>query len=397
MKTIRAVLQKGGVLLLTLALLLSLSGCMDSVELKNRSIIKVVGVDWAEDEFLLTMLQFSPQAQSGEQSSASKSVVAQTSGKSISEAMGKLGEYNGNEVFLGNISFLVVGKEAAEQGLERTLTFFNADHEVSPEVYISMAQDKAEDIVRAKTQEGANPQQLKSLVEQGRKNGLLGRPTLRDVMNRLQSDCADPYLPIFETVKLKDGEDVLRIAQMAVFKNGRLQDTLSIEEAKGVLWATNELNKAVLTVDFGEQKASRAAVELTKSKSRVKVKIENDHPVFYLNIRAEGNIREVSFDRGGGTRIEELGEIQNEVAAQIKSTVQRTLDKVFYEDKSDVFRYSEFVKKYEPQYWKANQQNWDELIGESEFHINVECSIDHPGLETKHSQTNPQGQAVVGQ
>ena len=175
---------------------------------------------------------------------------------------------------------------------------------------------------------------------------------------------------------------------MAVFRDGKLKDTLSIEEAKGVLWATDELARAIITVDFGEDKASRASVELDNSKTKAKVRLERGKPVLDLSIQSEGSVHEVSFDRGGGTEIGELEEIQNEVAGQIKETVQHTIDKVLLEEKCDVFRYSEFIKKYEPEYWKENQQDWDKVIDQMTINISVDCRIDHPGLESKHFQVD---------
>ena len=374
----------------TLCMLLCLSGCMSSAELKNRTIVKMVGVDAEGEEFILTMLQFAPKAESGEKTSESETKIAQVRGKSISEAIGKVSQYTGNEVFLGNSGFLVIGKEAAEQGVERALNFFNSNHEVSPELYIVMAKDKAEDVIRVQCEEGAATTQLKSLVEQGQKNGLLGSPTLRDVMNRLQSDCAEPYLPLVDIVKSKNGEKVIKISGMAVCKDGKAKELLSVEEARGVLWATDELHRALLTVDFGEEKKSTASVELGESKSRVKVHLKEGKPVLELSIKSKGHLKEVNFDRGGGVKMEELKEIENEVFSRIKSTAERTIDKVLFREKCDVFRYSEFIKKEEPDYWKKNEQRWDEVIDEMKIHVFVNCKIDHPGLEAKHHQVAEQ-------
>ena len=44
------------VLLLTVVLLVSCTGCMDSVQLKSRTIIKMVGIDREEEQYLLTLL-----------------------------------------------------------------------------------------------------------------------------------------------------------------------------------------------------------------------------------------------------------------------------------------------------------------------------------------------------
>lgn len=46
------------VLLLTVVLLVSCTGCMDSVQLKSRTIIKMVGIDREEEQYLLTLLYF---------------------------------------------------------------------------------------------------------------------------------------------------------------------------------------------------------------------------------------------------------------------------------------------------------------------------------------------------
>ena len=66
--------------------------------------------------------------------------------------------------------------------------------------------------------------------------------------------------------------------------------------------------------------------------------------------------------------------------------MRQTVDKVFFEKKSDIFRYSEFIKKYEPDYWKANQEDFEQVIDDCRIEIYVDCLIDHPGLEAKHSR-----------
>ena len=116
----------------------------------------------------------------------------QTRGSSISDAIDEVSRYSGNEVFLGNSSFLVVGRTAAELGLEKVVNFFNANHEVSPELYVAMAQGEAAEIIQVQSQGDSGPTQLKSLVEQGQENGLLGRPTLKDIVNRLQGEYTQP-------------------------------------------------------------------------------------------------------------------------------------------------------------------------------------------------------------
>ena len=127
-------------------------------------------------------------------------------------------------------------------------------------------------------------------------------------------------------------------------------------------------------------------MELTDSESQVKVSMQDGKPVLLLEIRTEGSVLEAPFPNGGGVGMEQLGEIQIEVSSQIKDTVRQTVDKVFFEKKSDIFRYSEIIKKYEPDYWKANQEDIEQVIDDCRIEIYVDCLIDHPGLEAKHSR-----------
>ena len=91
---------------------------------------------------------------------------------------------------------------------------------------------------------------------------------------------------------------------------------------------------------------------------------------------------------GGGVEIDQLPQIQNAVSARIKSTVEEVVDQVFFSQKSDIFRYSEFIRKEEPDYWKQHHEDFEQVVEDCTFEIDVECIIDHPGLEASHTQEN---------
>ncbi len=315
--------------------------------------------------------------------------------------------------------------------MDPLLSYFNANHEVSPELYVTMTTGRAEKIIQVQSQRDSSFSQVKGMIRQGQKNGMLGRPALRDVINRLQSDSSEPYLPLVETAQDSSGKRLLRVAGMGIFRGGkyivplsleeargllwatneldralvtvavgdepssrasvelqksksRVQVPLSLEEARGLLWATNELDRALVTVAVGDEPSSRASVELQKSKSRVQVRLQDGKPHLFLSIRTQGEVRELTFEGGGGAQLNQLTEIQNAVAGQVKATVRHTIDKVLFEHKSDIFRYSEFIRKYLPDYWKENQQRWEQVIDDCTVDISVDCIIDHPGLETSH-------------
>lgn len=77
--------------LFALGITLTLCGCMKSVELKERTIIRMVGVDVDGQDFVLTMSQFSPQTQSGEKSSSRTQVVQTREARSAMQLMKSAG------------------------------------------------------------------------------------------------------------------------------------------------------------------------------------------------------------------------------------------------------------------------------------------------------------------
>lgn len=362
-----------------------LGGCMQSRELKQRTIIQAVGVDKKEELFVLTMQRFLPDPSGGSAAGAGgdQNTLVQVSAPTVGEAVDKVTHYHGSEVFLGTSSYVVIGRRAAQEDLEAILSYFNSHHEITPELNIVMAQRSAEEIIQAQVQKEENTSlQVENILTQHGKSGLAGQAMLRNVMNRLESAKSDPYLPILTTVQSPQGEELVKLAGMAVFREGRLKDQLNLQQARGALWAMDEIQSAVMSVEFGPQ--SRATVDLTRSRSTLRTSIQDGAPVFALTIRCEGGVEEVVLPQGGGAGVPQLEEIQTALEKKIENEVQNAVRKVFFQDRSDIFRYSEFLKKYHPDFWKKNQQRWEELIGESRFTCQVQCRLDRPGLEAEH-------------
>lgn len=374
------------VLFLGLVMMMGLSGCMEARELKERTIIEAIGIDKKDDLYILTMQKFTPDASTGDASGVGGTTASlvQTTGKTVSEAVDKVTHYHGNEVFLGNSTFIIVGREAAKDGLEYVLNFFNTTHEITPEIRCVMAESSAEEIVKAQlNQPQSTSSRVETLLEQNQKNGLAGTSSLRSVMTRLQSEKSEPYMPIIKTTQNAGQEGQLKLAGMAVFKQGKLCDVLSIEETKGVLWATDEIQHTVISVDY---ESGTASINVLNSDSHMKVDIVDDAPVFHLKVKCKSLVGEVVFPNGGGAQISDIENLTHLVEKNITNTILNSINKVYFKDKSDVFRYSEFIRNTHPAFWEKNKDNWDKLMERSKFEIEVICDIDRPGLESKFWQ-----------
>lgn len=370
-------------ILVTAAVCLLLAGCMNAKELKQRTIIEAIGVDWQDGEYQLTMQKLTPRA--GADGQQKKSTLVQTSGSTISEAMERVAYYHGNLVFLGNSNYIIIGRDAAEQGLERVLSSLNGNYEVTPEIHVVMAEDTAEEVIRSQAkEEGTSSSQIKEILDQGEENGLIGRNSLREILNRYQGGESEPYLPVIRVTGGEEQEEHLKIVGMAVFREGKLADLLDISLARGVLLATDELPHSLITVQWED---TRASVQLTESKTSLTTAIgPQGVPRLTLDIRCTAAVREVVFPNGGGASTQDLERIQSLTEKELKRLVLQALQRVFVQDRCDVFRYGEFLRKQQPDWWKAHEEDWQAWMPQVEFDLKVSCTIPRPNQEAWYRQ-----------
>ena len=115
---------------LVLSFSILLTGCKSikkPIRLKERGIILAVGVDIGEDGgFVLTAQKFSPKGAgslSAIDPSKTNDVIMEGKGKSLTKAFLDMQTKHAKELFLGDNSYIIFGKKAAEKGISQFLPF----------------------------------------------------------------------------------------------------------------------------------------------------------------------------------------------------------------------------------------------------------------------------------
>lgn len=365
--------------LLCLCCCLLLSGCMEARELKERTIIEAVGIDRKDGAYEMIFQQYQPTPDQKDGSASGESKPVQSDGRSISEAIDKVTHYNGNEVFLGNSTYIVLGSDMAREGILQELHYFNGENEISPSTYLVVADGSAGELLNAQSQTKAQTSSaIRDILEQGQKNGVVGQSTIMDVMKRLVGDSTSPYLPVVS--KIGEGEEaVFKVAGMAVFDREKMVDILDVEEAKGVLWANDEVKRALLVVE--DEQLGLVSTEIQKSKTWVKTQLQDGIPQFQLHVDCSGRILEVI---GSGERPllpEEQKQAAQVVEQEIQKRIQEVVQRCFTEGGCDIFRFCDQVKRRYPQYWKQIQKYWPQLMPQCGVSVTVDCSLAKTGQQ----------------
>ena len=366
-------------IMLILVVLFSFCGCMESRELKERTIIEAVGIDKENGQYHLIFQQYQPESgtgKSGESSGKSKPVESQ--GRSISEAIDKVTHYNGNEVFLGNSTYIVFGEEMAREGILQELHYFNGENEISPSTTLVIAEGTAKDLITAQAESEGNRSVLRDILVQGQKNGVIGKSTIMNVMKRLVEDYPSPYLPVISVDKNEE-ESVFKITGMAVFDRNKMVDILPIEKAKGILWVNDEIERALLVVE--QEDVGILSAEVQKSKTKVDVTLKDGQPCFFITIKCSAQLIEVIGSKNGTIDKSQQLMAEQRLEQEMGETIAYAIERCFLNDRCDVFRFCDRLRNQEPSYWNSIKGRWQEVMPACEIQISVDCQLSKTGQQ----------------
>ncbi len=121
-----------------------LGGCMKSVRLNERGIVRALGIDLpASGGCRLTMQINLP---SGEDA-ADKPLVIEEEGRTITDALARAAVSQGKQLFLGDCRLIVLGQALAQMDASPALDFLNTNSMITPSATVLLAEGTANEIL----------------------------------------------------------------------------------------------------------------------------------------------------------------------------------------------------------------------------------------------------------
>lgn len=360
-----------------------LSGCQGPPRLKNRAIILALGVDIADDgKYVITAQKFAPKgggSSEGIDSSKSNDAILNGEGKSITEAINQIQSQNGKDIFLGNNSYIIFGKELSKQGIEPVLNFFNASYEQRPTANVIISQTTAKDIITNQVTQDIMPAFSLGLVTQKSK-GLksVGEISLLNVMSDILSEKRAPYIPIAEVGENDSGDNIFKINGTAVFDGDKYAKEISDEQSQGLLWTKGEIKDVYIVV---ENEDEIYAIKIDQSKASKSTQIKDNEVIFNFDISASGELQETigatsqKADENFTDKVQKL--VKKEIEKQIFSVINSTA----IEEGLDVLDLTSTLRQNNKNFWKQNQDDYKNILKNATYNINIDFKIDKIGLD----------------
>lgn len=362
-------------IILQLLLIVVLSGCWSSSELKDVSIVAGVGIDLAgKDQFEVTTQTIKPAEV--KKSKPGAVAVQSTTGFTVFEAARDLIIKAGKKQNWQHINAYIISEEAAKVGVTPRIDFLARDHEPRFRMNVLVAKGKAKDILNLKSKINPIPSAgIKNILEEEISLAKAPKVELHDFVEKLMEPYNDPYLPVIRIEK----ED-FEIFGTAVFKGDKMIGELTPRETRGMLRVLGEVKGGLQIVKFGKHKdkTNYLSIEIKKSKASIHAKIAKNKPQMIIEIEETGFV-------GSMTQPIELNdktikEMEQAYANTIKKEVEHAVSKIQKELKSNVLNFAEVINREDKKYWKEHHQEWETLYPSLDVIVRVKTHIPENGL-----------------
>lgn len=308
-----------------------------------------------------------------------KTWIVSSTGSSLFEINREFSTRLRRAPFYGHLRILIVGEDAARQGLVPLLDFFQRGTEMQRKIKLVIAQGKASDILLVNQPLQSTVADLISgeLENIGRTSRLFDMDIGRF---RTESTLTDAIL--IPRVKASPDQDEVKTAGSAVIRNMRQVGWLGEVETTAAVLAMGRSRGGIVSVPAppGTKGDGAIVYEILRETTTLDVVGDGENISLLMRINLEGNIAEQT----AGLKVLDAdliafveNQVEKIVATEVAATVQK-LQKTF---EADVFGFARVVQRARPQTWKTIKSQWDEKFRDIPVEVRVTANVRRIGLE----------------
>ena len=390
-----------------------LSGCTRAIEPNDLAYVVAIGVDKSgtENNYEFTLQIANPMAVSG----GSSEQGGEGGEKTVSEltilapsafsAVNMANHLYSKQVSLAHTKLFVFRDEIAKnEGLKGHSETIARSEEIRPNTFMSVVKGSAKEYLsEIKPTNEVNPVQYYQVIYESDILSYIPENPCQDFYAYELTDERENVLPLsgiqqegdskppliyegFEYMLKNytageiqtDSEQKTQTIGMAIFSDGKMiAETGSVEtELFNII--TGTYNRSEITYyDANSQEKPITVAQFSQKKPIIKVDISGDHPVIYLKVFLEADLRTVTENY---LLEKEFDGFELEVQDEIKTAIDKFLYKTSREYKSDIVGFGSYAKRKFRTYQDFHEYNWQEKYQNAEFVTEVEFRMRRSGL-----------------
>lgn len=338
-------------------------------DISNVELVRTLAVDSAPEERVkVTVSSGVKQEESG--SGGKEPLILEQEASTIFAACQMIQKSGSGYVTYGHVTECVIGKGAAEAGIDRILDYIQRDYEMRLDTLIFFTEETAAEIV---TKSGSEDIAATDRLQEIGKELPLESKGWACTVREFLSDLYDNGWAMMPVVRLRKEteQDTLVSDGMALFQETSLKGRFPPELGRGVCLLLNQGDMSYLDLDTEEDGV--AGLKLTGQKCKWSAQWQGDELTdLTANIQVQADLSEAS------GKLEELNE---DVMSRMEKTLAKTLTREaiqVLEQEQQVGDFLHLKRTLMTQYpMKAGliQQKWEQWQKSLTFHVKTGCVI----------------------
>lgn len=356
--------------LLVICLPLALTSCATPINLRDRAIVQIMGIDYENEKYKVHLQEFLPSSsEKGAGGGENSSEYVSAEGETIFDAIKNAEAKDGNQVFYGHCRLYIIGKSALEKGVGQVTEFMNSNYQLSLNSSVLATEGKAEDILSAKLFSGMAPN---ISVESIERCGKAPNTTVIDLLTTMYNLNGSGVLPL---VSLKDKDNAV-IEKCVILKDYKSYVTLNDEQTMGLVWLSGKISNAVLT---SEHDGSKLSVGVVSESADINLTTDNNKVTVNVKIKAKGNVSENAVISSKHVNLKQIEEAEKDIKEIIEKDVKSAFKKVVTEGKTDVFYLLQRLKKADGELYNKLKDS-DDWLSKINLNVLADFTVRHSGV-----------------
>lgn len=374
---------------------LGLTGCWSSVELNNRNFVRIIFLDKVNDGVEVTLsfplanrLIPGQSGGTGELTGKPYTTVTKT-GHDIGEAYRLIQSDLSRRITFGQTSVVVIGKEFAKAGISQVLEFISREPRFHINTNLYIAPGKAKEITT-----------FPVIFERFPVDILLAYSKELVTLDTTAKDClaasyygGDMIIPMLRTEtktipsEKKQEQHWLGTDGVAIFKEGKLVDTITAYEMRGAMWILGKMRDAEITVNSPTDGKSLDFM-INQSHSKIKPITEGNQITMHIHCKADASL----ISSQSNIPLQEPAQIkklEDSLEELVKIRIMKAIESS-QKVGADVFQFGSYLDWYVPSVWKEVAPRWRKVYRENvKIAPHVEITIKRLGTTKNPIRFHP--------
>ncbi|MGE7607038.1 Ger(x)C family spore germination protein [Peribacillus frigoritolerans] len=348
-----------------------LTGCWDSENIEELSLVVGVGIDKSKkkDEIMLTQQILVPPGNSVQENQAQlKYKNVTVSAKTLHEAI-RDSLLITNTVLTNHQRIILINEKLLREiPMEAIINQSIRDNNTRRSCHVYLTKRPTKEIL-GRSDDGEIPSNVIYELKDNehRTNKILPPLTLGKASSNLQSDGSFAI----QAVDIKGGKLILQGA--GVINNSKLVGVMNDEDIAALNWLNGEVKGGVIeAVQHGEP----LSVELiNRTRRKITTELNGDHLTINIEVGYTGRLSEDWYGKENSFEKAYLKGIERIAEDKVEKDVKKIVYKLQHEYKTGVAGLYRYVENQHPKFWEENKQKWDEIFSNADINYEVEIRV----------------------